>query len=158
MPPIVARCHRKACNHRGLRERRRQVGFSILNKTPALPPVKLPALRADVPAQAAIKTPVLYILLRVIAGFISLISSPMGRKFAHCTALPFPTEPALLGFGGSPDLSSEVAPNCRKLAPLRRWWCLHPASVRKPHTGAYMGQQGVTLSVHPPVVCNQCSS
>ena len=89
-PPILLRCRRKACNHRRFGESRRQVGFSSLNKTPALSPVKLPALRADVPAPTAVKTPVLYPASSFVLG-----SCPKAAQFRAVFGTPIHALPHL---------------------------------------------------------------
>ena len=67
------------------------------------------------------------------------------RKLAHFAAPPFPTEPASLGFGGSPILSSAGRRKPAQIRPNRAGRCPVPdAPGKAPHSGS-QGQTGREL-------------
>ena len=121
-------------------------------------PVKLPALRAVVPAPTAVKTPVLYPAC-VVACFTSLISALKSEKSVVPPLLLFPPNPLRWASAGALNRPRKLPQNSRKCRNKRLRRSLHPASMRKPLTGAYSGQQrAIMRSVHPWEACNRCLS
>ena len=69
---------------------------------------------------------------------------PRGRKIAHSAAPPLPTEPASLGFGGSPVVLATSAKRGQNCPTSLLWgW-----DSTQPGRGAHSGTQGQTRGVH----------
>ena len=106
------------------------------------------ALRADVTSEASVPTPPFYPALRRRKLRIAHFRRKR-RKIACSAAPPFPTAPALLGCGGSPDCPRrmwENRPQRVQRGLSGQGWAPVGSGLKAPHAGAQAAYRGSSFS------------